>query len=186
VGALVNSGNTLLFRIAQTNLLRTYVNVPQSSASEVHAGQTALLSTSEMPDRKFPGKVARTANALDPASRTLLVDIQAPNPDGKLLPGMYVQVDLNLPRKDPPLLIPSDTLVVRPEGTLVAVVGAGNVVHFERIAVGRDFGDQIEVLSGMSDGQRAIVNPNDSVQEGVKVRPVAAAQGPGAKRSGAH
>ncbi len=186
VGALVNSGNTLLFRIAQTNLLRTYVNVPQSSAAEVHVGQTALLSTSEMPDRKFPGTVARTANALDPASRTLLVEIQAPNPDGKLLPGMYVQVDLNLPRKDPPLLIPSDTLVVRPEGTLVAVVGAGNVVHFQRIAVGRDFGDQIEVLSGMSDGERAIVNPNDSVREGVKVHPVAGVRGVGAKRPGAH
>jgi RND family efflux transporter MFP subunit len=185
VGALVNSGNTLLFRIAQTNLLRTYVNVPQSTAAEVRVGQTALLTTSESPDTKFPGKVARTANALDPASRTLLVEIQAPNPDGKLLPGMYVQVDLNLPRKYPPLLIPSDTLVVRPEGTLVAVVGAGNVVHFQHIVVGRDLGDRIEVLSGMTDGQRAIVNPNDSVQEGVKVRPVAGAEGAGAKRAGA-
>ena len=125
--------------------------------------------------------MTRTANALDPSSRTLLVEIQAPNPDGKLMPGMYVQVDLNLPRKDPPLLIPSDTLVVRPEGTLVAVVGANNVVHFQRILVGRDLGDRIEVLSGMNEGQRAIVNPNDSVQEGVRVQPVAGAEG-GAKR----
>jgi len=174
VGALVNSGSTLLFRIARTNLLRTYVNVPQSSASEVHVGQRAFLSTSEAPETKFPGQVARTANALDPSSRTLLVEIQAENPAGKLMPGMYVQVDLNLPRKDPPLLIPSDTLVVRPEGTLVALVGAGNKVHFQRILVGRDFGDRIEVLSGMQAGERAIVNPNDSVQEGVRVRPTKA------------
>ena len=75
----------------------------------MHVGQTAFLSTSELPDAKFPGQVARTANALDPSSRTLLVEIQADNPAGKLMPGMYVQVDLNLPRKDPPLLIPSDT-----------------------------------------------------------------------------
>ena len=92
-----------------------------------------------------------------------------------------ILLDLNLPRKDPPLLIPSDTLVVRPEGTLVALVGAGNVVHFQRILVGRDFGDRIEVLSGMNEGERAIVNPNDSVQEGVRVQPVAGAEG-GAKR----
>ena len=181
VGALVNSGSTLLFRIAKTNLLRTYVNVPQSSAADIHVGQEAFLSTSEAPETKFPGQVARTANSLDPSSRTLLVEIQAANPAGKLLPGMYVQVDLNLPRKDPPLLIPSDTLVVRPEGTLVALVGAGNVVHFQRVLVGRDFGDRIEVLSGMTEGERAIVNPNDSVQEGVRVQPVAGAES-GAKR----
>ena len=173
VGALVNTGSTLLFRIAQTNPLRTYVNVPQVSAPEVRVGQTATLSTADLPDRKFNGLVTRTANALDPASRTLLVEIQVPNPDGKLMPGTYAQVDLNLPRKDPPLLIPSDTLVVRPQGTLVALVNADGKVHFQPITVGRDFGDRIEVLSGLKLGQRVIVNPNDSVQEGVKVHPVA-------------
>ena len=171
VGALVNNGSTLLFRIAQTNLLRTYVNVPQSNAPDVHVGQNAAISTAELPDRKFSGTVTRTANALDPTSRTLLVDIEVPNPDGKLIPGMYVQVDLNLPHKNPPLLIPSDTLVVRPAGTLVATVGPNDVVHFQNITVGRDFGDRIEVLSGLTAGERVIVNPNDSVQEGVKVHP---------------
>jgi len=182
VGALVNTGNTLLFRIAQTNLLRTFLNVPQSYAPDVRVGQTAELSTSELPDRKFRGTVTRTANALDPASRTLLVEVQVPNPDGKLLPGMYVQVDLNLPRKDPPLLISADTLVVRPQGTLVAALDANNVVHFERVTVGRDLGDRIEVLSGLTEGQRAIVNPNDSVQEGVKVSPVPAGPAAGSSK----
>lgn len=184
VGALVNTGNTLLFRIAQSNLLRTYLNVPQSSASDVRVGQTAQLSTSELPDRKFKGAVTRTANALDPSSRTLLVEVQVPNQDGKLLPGMYVEVDLNLPRKDPPLLIPSDTLVVRPEGTLVAMLDSGDRVHFQHVTVGRDLGDRIEVLTGMTEGQRAIVNPNDSVQEGVKVNPVATAGAANSKRPG--
>jgi RND family efflux transporter MFP subunit len=173
VGALVNTGSTLLFRIAQTDPLRTYVNVPQVSAPEVRVGQKATLSTADLPDRKFNGVVTRTANSLDPASRTLLVEIQVPNPDGKLMPGTYAQVDLNLPRKDPPLLIPSDTLVVRPAGTQVALVDTNNTVHFQGITVGRDFGDRIEVLSGLKLGQRVIVNPNDSVQEGVKVHPVA-------------
>ena len=183
VGTLVNTGSTMLFRIAQTNLLRTYLNVPQSSASDVHVGQLASLATPELPERKFSGAVTRTANALDPASRTLLVEVQVPNPEGKLLPGMYVEVDLHLPRKDPPLLLPSDTLSVRPQGTMVAAIDASNTVHFQRVVIGRDYGSQIEVLSGLSAGQRVIANPNDSVQEGVKVHPVLAGDGAGPKRS---
>jgi RND family efflux transporter MFP subunit len=185
VGTLVNTGSTMLFRIAQTNLLRTYLNVPQSSASDVHVGQTASLATPELPERKFSGTVTRTANALDPASRTLLVEVQVPNPEGKLLPGMYVEVDLHLPRKDPPLLLPSDTLSVRPEGTMVAVVDSNNAVHFQRVVIGRDYGSDIEILSGLTAGQRVIANPNDSVQEGVRVHPIlaAAANAGGPKRS---
>ncbi|MGD0133222.1 MAG: efflux RND transporter periplasmic adaptor subunit [Bryobacteraceae bacterium] len=179
VGTLVNNGSTMLFRIAQTNLLRTYLNVPQSSASDVHVGQMASIATPELPERKFSGAVTRTANALDPSSRTLLVEVQVPNPEGKLLPGMYVEVDLHLPRKDPPLLLPSDTLSVRPEGTLVAVLDPNNAVHFERVVIGRDYGSSIEILSGLNAGQRVIANPNDSVQEGVKVHPIVTAEGPG-------
>jgi RND family efflux transporter MFP subunit len=184
VGTLVNTGSTMLFRIAQTNLLRTYLNVPQSSASDVHAGQMASLATPELPERKFSGSVTRTANALDPSSRTLLVEVQVPNPEGKLLPGMYVEVDLHLPRKDPPLLLPSDTLSVRPSGTMVATLDSNDAVHFEHVVVGRDFGSNIEVLSGLAAGQRVIANPNDAVQEGVKVHPVMiAGDGGGPKRS---
>jgi RND family efflux transporter MFP subunit len=184
VGTLVNTGSTMLFRIAQTNLLRTYLNVPQSSASDVHVGQTASLATPELPERKFSGSVTRTANALDPSSRTLLVEVQVPNPEAKLLPGMYVEVDLHIPRKDPPLLLPSDTLSVRPQGTMVAALDSGDAVHFQRVVVGRDFGSNIEVLSGLAAGQRVIANPNDAVQEGVKVHPIMiAGDGGGSKRS---
>jgi RND family efflux transporter MFP subunit len=172
VGALVSEASTLLFRIAQTDRLRTYVNVPQSDAGSVHVGQTARLAINDLGGRQFTGTVTRTANALDPSSRTLLTEVQVPNSGGLLLPGMYTQVDLTTPRTNPPLLIPGDTLVVRGNGPQVAVVGASQTVHFQPIKLGRDYGDKIEVLSGLEAGQQVVVNPGDTVQEGAKVNPV--------------
>ena len=173
-GVLVNEGNTLLYRIAQTDRLRTYLNVPQADAGSVKVGQQAGLEIPDLPGRRFPGAVTRTANALDPATRTLLVEVQVPNPNALLMPGMYARVDLSVPRKDPPLLIPGDTLVVRSDGPQVAVVEADGRVHFARIQLGRDFGDHLEVLSGLEDGQQVVVNPSDAIREGAKVKPVAA------------
>jgi RND family efflux transporter MFP subunit len=173
VGALANEGSTLLYRIAQTGRLRTYVNVPQGNADSVRVGQQAVLKVPDLPGRAFSGTVTRTASALDPATRTLLVEIQMPNP-GVLMPGMYTQVDLSLPQKEPSLIIPGDTLVVRPDGPQVAVVAADGRVRFTRIKLGRDFGDRLEVLSGLQDGQRLVVNPSDDIREGVQVKPVAA------------
>lgn len=172
VGALINEGSTLLYRIAQTARMRTYINVPQSEAESVRVGQAATLEFSEIPNRKFSGVVTRTSNALDPASRTLLTEVEVPNPDGVLLPAMFTQVDLQVLRKSPPLLVPGDTLVVRAEGTQVAVVSPTGEVHYTRIQVGRDFGDRIEVLSGLQEGQQVAVNPSDAVREGAKVKPV--------------
>jgi RND family efflux transporter MFP subunit len=173
-GVLVNEGNTLLYRIAQTDRLRTYLNVPQADAGSVRVGQKAVLVVPDLPGRGFPGVVTRTANALDPATRTLLVEVQLPNPGALLMPGMYAQVDLSVPRKDPPLLIPGDTLVVRSDGPQVAVVQPDGRVHFARIQLGRDFGDHLEVLSGLEDGQQIVVNPSDAIREGARVKPVAA------------
>jgi RND family efflux transporter MFP subunit len=171
VGALVSEASTLLFRIAQTDRLRTYVNVPQSDAASVHTGQIARLVVPDL-GRQFVGTVTRTANALDPATRTLLTEVQVPNADGALLPGMYTQVDLTTPRPNAPLLIPGDTLVVRSSGSQAAVVGTDGIVHFHQLQLGRDFGDKIEVLSGLEAGQQVVVNPGDTVQEGAKVNPV--------------
>jgi len=172
VGALVSEASTLLFRIAQTDRLRTYVNVPQSDSGSVHVGQVAHLSILDLAGHQFSGTVTRTANALDPATRTLLTEVQVPNSGGLLLPGMYAQVDLTTPRRNPPLLIPGDTLVVRSNGPQVGVVGADHIVHFQRLQLGRDYGDKIEVLSGLEGGQQVVVNPGDTVQEGAKVNPV--------------
>jgi RND family efflux transporter MFP subunit len=181
VGALVNEGSTLLYRIAQTGRLRTYLNVPQADAGNVRVGQHAILEIAGRTDVKFPGEVTRTANSLDPATRTLLVEVQVANAAGTLMPGMYAQVDLSVPRQDPPLLIPGDTLVVRSDGPQVAVVGPDGVVHFTRIQLGRDFGDHLEVLEGLRLGQQLVANPSDVVREGAKVKPVQAPQPAAAK-----
>jgi RND family efflux transporter MFP subunit len=172
-GALINEGSTLLFRVAQAGRLRTYVNVPQSETASVRLGQQATLTVADLPGLKFPGTVTRTSNALDPATRTLLIEIQLVNPDSRLLPGMYAQVDLSVERSQPSLTVKGDTLVVRADGPQVAVVDAGGKVHYARIQLGRDYGDHLEVLSGLEEGQQVVVNPSDAVREGARVKPVA-------------
>jgi RND family efflux transporter MFP subunit len=187
VGALVNAGNTLLFRVAQTGTLRTYVNVPQTNANAIRVGQPATLRISTLPGRTFAGNVARTANSLDPASRTMLVEVRVPNPEGVLLPGMYAQVNLSSARTNPPLLISGDSLIVRADGVQVAVVGSDHTVHLQKIQVGRDYGDKLEVISGLQVGDMLIANPGDAVVEGVKIEPVpveTAADGPSGKNAG--
>jgi RND family efflux transporter MFP subunit len=170
-GALVNTGTTLLFRIAQTATLRTYVNVPQSDSNSVHRGDAALLTVSNLPGRQFSGAVARTANALDPASRTLLVEVHVPNAGGVLFPGMYAQVELTSSRTDPPLIIPSNALVVRGNGSEVAVLRPNRRVHLQKIEAGRDYGDRLEVMSGLQEGDSIIANPGDVLREGTEVEP---------------
>ena len=180
VGALVTSGNTMLYRIAQTGTLRTYVNVPQTNASSIHAGQPARISVSNIPGRSFPGTIARTANSLDSTSRTLLVEVQVPNPDGALMPGMYAQVDFSNSRTNAPLLIPAEALMVRADGTQIAVVSPDSIVHLQKIVIGRDYGDRLEVMQGLQVGDRIISNPDDNAREGVKVEAVEAAEKPAA------
>lgn len=172
VGALVSAGGTLLFRIAQTGTLRIYVNVPQTHANSIRPGQPALVSVSNLPGRSFRGTVARSANSLDPTSRTLLVEVHVPNADNALLPGMYAQVDLSTARTEPPLLVPSDALIVRSDGAQVAVVRPDHSVHLQKIDVGRDYGDRLEIVSGLQVGETIIVNPGDVAREGFKVDPV--------------
>jgi RND family efflux transporter MFP subunit len=178
VGALVNAGSTLLFRIAQTSMLRTYLNVPQTYANAVHPGQAALLTVSNLPGRQFKGTVARTANALDPTSRTLLTEVHVPNEEGALFPGMYAQVQLNSVRADRPMLVPSDALIVRADGAQVAVIRPDHSVHLQKIEVGRDYGDRLEVISGLQEGEMIIANPGDIAREGVSVDPVKAGSSP--------
>jgi RND family efflux transporter MFP subunit len=176
-GALVTSGSTLLFRIAQTGTLRTYLNVPQVNASSVHRGDGASLTVSNLPGRKFNGAVARTANALDPASRTLLVEVHVPNRDGVLLPGMYAQVELSTSRATPPLLVPSDALIISGAGTQVALLRPNHRVHLQTIVVGRDYGDRIEVTSGLNEGDTIISHPGDIMHEGTEVDPLGTTSG---------
>ncbi len=177
-GALVSAGNTLLFRIAQTHTLRVYVSVPQSWVSSVRPGQTAIVRVAGLAGRQFGGTVARTANALDPTSRTLLVELNVPNPDGVLMPGMSAQAELNTTQRDAPLVIPADALVIRANGSEVATVGQDQTVHIRKIRAGRDYGDLLEVVDGLNEGDRVIQNPGDIVHEGMKVETVNADASP--------
>jgi RND family efflux transporter MFP subunit len=172
VGALVSTGNTLLYRIAQTATLRTYVNVPQSDVNAVHVGQAAALTVSQMPGRTFQGTVSRTANALDPASRTMLVEVDVPNPDGTLFPGTYAEVDLSSARPDPPLVVPAAAILFRNDGAQLAIVGTDNTVHLQKIVVGRDYGDRVEILQGVSEGAVIVSAPGDVSREGARIVPV--------------
>jgi RND family efflux transporter MFP subunit len=172
VGALVSTGTTLLYRIAQLGTLRTYVNVPQDNANSVHTGQPALLALSNFPGRRFSGKVARTSNSLDPSSRTLLVEVDVPNSDGALFPGMYADVDLSAARPSPPLLVPAGALIIRANGAQVAQVDADGIVHLRKITAGRDYGDRVEIVQGVEEGATIVTAPGDAAQEGAKIVPV--------------
>jgi membrane fusion protein, multidrug efflux system len=173
VGSLVSSGSgtsgTLLFNLAQTDPLRIFVNVPQTNVPSIRTGISARLLVPEYPARDFECQVVRTAGALDPASRTLLVELQIPNSDGALFPGMYSQVKFTLEQADAPIIIPENAFIFRSEGTQVAIVDENNRIHWQTIRVGRDFGTQMEVLSGLQPGTRVVTNPSDDLQEGLEV-----------------
>jgi RND family efflux transporter MFP subunit len=117
----------------------------------------------------FLGKVSRTSNAVDAASRTMLVEVRVPNPDGVLLPGMYAQVTFAIRQSSPALLMPSNALLIRPEGTLAAVVAKDKTVHYKKIQVGRDYGTRIEVISGLDENDQVMVNPTTMIHDGEKV-----------------
>ena len=159
--------------------LRIYVNVPQADSTGVHIGQVAKITIVDLPAHEFVGTVTRTANSLDPTSRTLLTEVQVPNPAGLLLPGMYAQVDFTTPRAEPPLLIKGDALVTRSNGPQVAIVMPDHTVHFQLVTLGRDYGDRIEILSGVQAGQQLVISPGDNVQEHTKVQPVLIPATPG-------
>lgn len=175
VGDLVDAGGGAtrpLFVLTQTDPLRVSVSVPQAYAHLVKAGQKVSVTQGELRGQKFAGEVARTAGSIDTATRTMQVDIALPNADGKLLPGAYVQVALPLPASQA-LLAPANTLIVRAEGTLVAVVDAQGKVMLRKVQVGRNLGTEFEVLSGLDGREQLVLNPPDSLAEGQTVMVVA-------------
>ena len=183
VGTLVDAGNggapKLLYAISQTDPLRVYVSAPQSDSPHLKAGISAGISLSELPGETFTGKVVRTAGAIDPTTRTLQVEINLPNHDGRLLPGAYVQVALQVDSATRSVLtVPNNSLLFRPEGTMVATVDAADKVHLQKVALGRDLGARIELLSGVTSTDRVIINPADSLAEGDAVVATVQAKAP--------
>ncbi len=179
-GSLVQAGSTFMFTMMHANVIRTQVFVPQDEAFGVAPGVDAVIRVPEIPGRTFPGKVTRIATALQPGSRTLLTEIDVPNPDGLLNPGIYCTVELSIPRKTPSLMVSSDALVFDQNGLHVAVVRDGTV-HMQPVSISRDFGTTVEVRDGLQPGDQVVLNPMVNLVEGSKVTIHKPAAGAGAK-----
>jgi RND family efflux transporter MFP subunit len=167
-GSLVTSGSTFMFTLMHPDVIRTQVFVPQDEAFGLGPGVDAVIRVPEIPDRTFPGKVTRIARALQPGNRTLLTEIDVPNPDGALNPGIYCTVELFIPRKTPSMVIPADAVVFDRNGLHVAVVKDG-IVHLQKITIARDFGKEVEVHDGVKPGDQVILNPMVNLAEGSRV-----------------
>jgi len=167
-GSLVQAGSTFMFTLMHPNVIRTQVFIPQDEAFGVAPGVDAVVHVPEIPDHTFPGKVTRIASALQPGSRTLLTEIDVPNPDGALSPGIYCTVELFIPRKTPSMIVPADAVVFDQNGLHVAVVENG-IAHLQKITIARDFGTEVEVHDGLKSGDQVILNPMVNLADGTKV-----------------
>src|SRR5438132_13003309 len=174
VGTLVTAGTgnagTPLFRIVQSDPLRVYAYVPQTNAPSMHEGLATKILVQEFPGQDFDGTVTRTAGALDPQSRTMQVEVQVPNHEGKLYAGMYGQVKFLLVDENAPIVVPANAFLFRTEGPQVATVVGDNHIHWQNIHVGRDFGTSLEVLDGLTETTKVVINPTDDLHEGIQVQ----------------
>jgi len=179
-GALITAGSNAttreLFRMAKTDQLRIFVNVPQTNSVAIHVGETAVIRVGEFRGREFPGIIVRTADSLDPSSRTLLTEIHIPNGKHELRPGMFASVKFSLVRTSSAVIAPASVFVFRADGPHIAVIDAQGRVHFAGVVPGRDYGATMEILSGVGAGERAVLNPTDDLAEGAHVRVVADAK----------
>jgi RND family efflux transporter MFP subunit len=169
-GTLINAGNggtatKEMFDLAQIDPMRVYVSVPQSYTPSIHAGLKACLALSELAARTFCGQVVRTANSIDPNTRTLLTEVDVPNPTGALLPGAYAEVHFDVKLTGTHLSLPINALLFRPEGTIAAVVGPDSRIDFKKLTIGRDLGNSLEVIQGIDATDRIIVNPPDALEQ---------------------
>jgi multidrug efflux system membrane fusion protein len=173
-GALINAGAQAngreLFDIALVDPLRVYVSVPQAYAPAMKVGVKAVVTLQEFPGQKFLGTIARTADAIDPATRTLNTEVDVPNKDGKLLPGSFGQVHFATGTSVQRLTIPVNAMLFRAEGAQVAVVDKDSKVHLRSINIGRDFGSTLEILGGIEESDQIVINPSDSLEDGQQVR----------------
>jgi RND family efflux transporter MFP subunit len=173
-GTLINAGNggtatKELFDLAQIDPMRVFVAVPQSDSPSIHTGLKACLSLAELAQRRFCGQVVRTANSIDPETRTLLTEVDVPNGSGTLLPGSYAEVNFDVKFTGQRLSLPINALLFRPEGTMAAVVTPDNRINLKKLTIGRDFGNALEVLQGIDAADRIVVNPPDALEQNEQV-----------------
>ena len=171
-GALISAGSTgkALFELARVDPLRVFAKVPQAYSAAIKVGMQSFLVLQEFPGQRFSGTIARTADAIDPATRTLLTEVDVPNPDGRLLPGAYGELHFKVAVDAAKLTVPVNSMLFRQEGPRIAVVGPDNKVRLRAITIGRDYGSTLEVLQGVGVEDRIIINPADSLEEGQQVR----------------
>jgi membrane fusion protein, multidrug efflux system len=170
-GALISAGGagTELFILAKVDPLRVFTNVPQAYSPEIKNGMPAAITLPEIPGKQFPGTVARTAAAIDPATRTLLTEVDVPNKDGQLLRGSFGEVHFK-PRIDAAkVTVPVNAMLFRQDGAQVAVVGTDNKVQLRHITIGRDYGTSLEIVDGVGVDDRVVINPADSLENGQAV-----------------
>jgi len=172
-GALINAGagaaGRELFDLARVDPLRVYTSVPQAYAPTIKVGEQSVITLQEFPGRKFTGKVARTAEAIDPSTRTLLTEVDVPNKDGRLLPGSFGEVHFAVATNVDKVTVPVNAMLFRAEGPRVAVVGPNNRVQLRLINIGRDYGATLEILGGVSPTEKIVINPPDSLEDGQEV-----------------
>src|SRR6266576_5690890 len=172
-GTLINAGNggasQQLFSLAQTDPIRAYVSVPEAYAPSIRAGLGAYLELTQYPGRNFQGKVVRTAESIDPGTRTLLTEVDVPNHTGALLPGGYAQAHLQVKVTGARLAVPVNALLFRSEGLRAVVVDANHKTHLKALTIGRDYGTTLEVLQGLDANDWIVLNPADSLDEGQEV-----------------
>jgi RND family efflux transporter MFP subunit len=177
VGMLVTEGSSSsareLYRLTQGSSLRLFVPVPEVAVPSLKPGLAASVAFDAYPRRKFEGVVSRISGSIDPASRTMAAELRLANAEGLLLPGMYGQVTFKLHREVPPLLVTSNAMLVRTEGVLVARIGSDDVVRYVKVQLGRDYGAEVEVISGLEENDRVMANPSTGIAEGQKVDPQA-------------
>jgi RND family efflux transporter MFP subunit len=169
-----------MFVLSQTDPLRVYVNVPQTYAQQVKPGQKVTVTQSELLGQAFEGEVARTAAAIDTASRTMQVEVTLPNKNDALMPGAYVQVQLPL-QVSQTLTVPTNALMIRGEGMRVAIVDAERRIRLRTVKLGRNYGERVEVLEGVTTADEIVLNPQDSLTDGDQVAIAPAQPAKGAK-----
>src|ERR1700751_4800655 len=174
VGSLITAdatGGTSMFAMTHSNVIRVWVYVPQDSAFGVKPGVEAVIRVPAMPNLTFQGKVTRIADALQPGTRTLLTEVDVPNPDGAVQPGVYCTVELKIPRTSPALIVPASAIIFNQNGMQVAVVEDG-IVHLHKIAVTADYGTEVEINEGIKDSDQFILQPPVNLGDGDKVQTV--------------
>lgn len=173
IGTLINAGNggssQQLFSLAQTDPIRVYLNVPETAAPSIKVGMGASLELAQFPGRNFAGKVVRTAEAIDPGTRTLLTEVDVPNKSGELLPGGYAQVRLDVKISGDRLQVPVNALLFRSEGLRAVIVDGDHKLHLQPLTIGRDYGTSLEVVQGLRASDWIVINPADSLDEGQHV-----------------